>query len=187
MEKQIVSRSFTSFLFKMRPVFRWFIRLRSSPRAIAGGFSVGVFIAFTPTIGLQILLAIIVATMMNVNRPAAIIAVWVTNPVTIPVIFTFNYWVGSLILPGPSVATVSRYLFDLAATISHLDIWEIKDQLGAVSRLGMDVIYPLVVGSIIVGTLCATLTYVALSRLLEYFLARRKQRREYKKKQSAKK
>jgi hypothetical protein len=178
MEKQTVTRPFTWLLFRMRPVFRWFIRLRSSPAAIAGGFALGVFIAFTPTIGLQVILAIILATMANVNRPAAVMSVWLTNPVTIPVVFTFNYWVGSLILPGPSVSTVSHHLLDLATTISHLDVWEIKHQLGAVSRLGMDIICPLVLGSVIVGAICALLTYFLVHGLLEFFLSRRKRRRE---------
>ena len=162
----------------MRPVFKWLIRLRGSPQAIAGGFSLGLFIAFTPTIGLQILLAFFLATVLNVNRPAAVLAVWITNPATIPAIFTLNYWLGSLIWEGPSVSVVSRRLFELASQLTTLDIWAITDQLSAVAELGMDIIVPLILGSIIAGTLISVLTYVILLRLLTFLFARRAKRKK---------
>ena len=122
--------------------------------------------------------------MLNLNRPAAIVGACITNPVTIPVIFTFNYWIGSLIWPGPSVATVYRHLIDLAARIAKLDIWEITDQLTIVLQLGPDIIAPLLIGSLIAGTLSAGLTYLVLLRLLEAFFARRARRKKSKSKMS---
>jgi len=162
----------------MRPVLKWLVRLRGSPQAIAGGFSLGLFIAFTPTIGVQIVLAFFLATALNLNRPAAVLAVWVTNPVTIPAIFTLNYWLGSLILGGPSVSIVSRRLFELASQLTTLDIWAITDQLSAVAELGMDIIVPLILGSIIAGTISSVLTYVILLRILTFLFARRAKRKK---------
>ena len=164
----------------MRPVFRWFFRLRGSPQAIAGGFSLGLFIAFTPTIGVQIVLAFFLATALNVNRPAAVLTVWITNPLTIPVIFSFNYWLGSLILEGPSVAFVSRRLFELASQLTKIDLWAITDQLSAVAELGMDIIVPLILGSIIAGAVCSILSYVILLRLLTFLFERRAKRKKTK-------
>lgn len=184
MEKEKINRPFIWLFLKMRPVFRWTARLRSSPREIAGGLALGIFLAFTPTIGFQIVLAIILATMLNLNRPAAIAGACITNPVTIPVIFTFNYWLGSLIWTGPSVSTVYRHLIDLTARIAKLDIWEITDQLAAVFQLGPDIIAPLILGSLIAGTLSAGLSYVVLLRLLEAFFARRARRKKSKSKKS---
>jgi len=180
MEKEKINRPFIWLFLKIRPVLRWAIRLRSTPKGIAGGFALGIFLAFTPTIGFQIVLAIIFAPMLNLNQPAAIIGACVTNPVTIPVIFTFNYWLGSLIWPGPSVSDVSRHLIDLTARIAKLDIWEITDQLTAVLQLGPDIIAPLLVGSLIAGALSAGLSYVILLRMLEAFFARRARRKNAK-------
>ena len=178
MAKEKIKLRFTWIFLRMRPVFKWLIRLRGSPQAIAGGFSLGLFIAFTPTIGLQILLAFFLATVLNVNRPAAVLAVWITNPATIPAIFTLNYWLGSLIWEGPSVSVVSRRLFELASQLTTLDIWAITDQLSAVAELGMDIIVPLILGSIIAGTLISVLTYVILLRLLTFLFARRAKRKK---------
>ncbi len=168
---------FTWIFLRMRPVFRWLIRLRGSPQAIAGGFSLGLFIAFTPTIGIQIFLAFFLATALNVNRPAAVLAVWLTNPVTIPAIFSLNYLLGSLIWEGPSVPVASRRLFELASQLTTFDLWAITDQLSAVAELGMDIIVPLILGSIIAGALSATLSYVVLFRLLTFLFARRAKRK----------
>ena len=178
MAKEKIKLHFTWILLRMRPVFRWFIRLRGSPQAIAGGFSLGLFIAFTPTIGLQIVLAFFLATALNVNRPAAVLAVWITNPLTIPVIFSFNYWLGSLIWDGPSVPVVSRRLYDMASQLTTLDFWAITDQLSAVAELGMDIIVPLILGSMIAGTLSAILSYIILFRLFTFLFARRAKRKK---------
>ena len=180
MEKEKIKLPLTWVFLRMRPLFRWIIRLRGSPHAIAGGFSLGLFIAFTPTIGVQIILAFFVATALNLNQPAAFLAVWITNPVTIPVIFSLNYWLGSFIWEGPALPVVSHQLFKLASKLTTLDLWAITDQLSAVAALGMDVIVPLILGSIIAGTLSAALSYVILLRLLTFLFAHRARRKKLK-------
>lgn len=180
MAKEKIKLPFTWIFLRLRPVLRWLIRLRGSPQAIAGGFSLGLFIAFTPTIGIQIVLAFFLATALNVNRPAAVLAVWITNPITIPAIFSINYWLGSLIWEGPSVPVVSRRLFELASQLTTLDLWAITDQLSAVAELGIDIIIPLVLGSIIAGTLSSILSYFILLRLLTFLVARRAKRKRMK-------
>jgi len=180
MVKEKVKLPFTWIFLRMRPVFRWLIRHRGSPQAIAGGFSLGLFIAFTPTIGLQIVLALFMATALNLNRSAAVLAVWITNPVTIPAIFSLNYWLGSLVWEGPSVIVVSNRLFELASQLTTFDPWAIADQFSAVAELGLDIIVPLILGSIIAGTFSATLSYVILLRFLTFLFERRARRKKSK-------
>jgi uncharacterized protein (DUF2062 family) len=180
MVKEKVKLPFTSIFLRMRPIFRWLFRHRGSSHAIAGGFSLGLFIAFTPTIGLQVVLAFFIATALNLNRSAAVLAVWITNPVTIPAIFSLNYWLGSLILEGPSVILVSQRLFELASHLTTLDLWAITDQLSAVMELGMDIIVPLIWGSIIAGTISAVLSYIIMLRLLTFLFARWERRKKIK-------
>ena len=180
MVKEKATLPFTWIFLRMRPVFRWLVLHRGSPQEIAGGFSLGLFIAFTPTIGLQIVLALFMATALNLNQSAAILAVWITNPITIPAIFSLNYWLGSLIWEGPSVIVVSHRLFELASQLTTFDLWAIADQLSAVAEFGMDIIVPLIWGSIIAGTFSATLSYVILLRFLTFLFARRARRKEAK-------
>jgi len=50
--------------------------------SVAGGLALGLFIAFTPTIPFQMLLASLGALFLSVNLPVAVLACWVTNPLT---------------------------------------------------------------------------------------------------------
>lgn len=164
-------------LIRMRPVLRWVIKLRSSPRAIAGGLGLGTFIAFTPTIGVQLILAFVAATFLNLNRPAAMIPVWITNPVTLAPIYTFNYWLGIKIWHGPPLSEVSGLFIDIGRTMASLEFWDIKEQFLAVLQMGKDILIPLVLGSLAIGLVTGILTYVFSLKLLSIFFTRRSEKR----------
>jgi uncharacterized protein len=159
-----------NLFFKLRPAIRWLIKLRGSTKAIAGGFALGTFIAFTPTIGLQMFLGAVFATLFNLNRPAAIIPAWITNPVTIPPIFTFNYWLGSLLFGGPSVTSVYQQLLEICKKLATLNMLQISEQF---MELGQAILIPLIMGSIVVGAVCAVIAYWLSLRIL-YFLNRKR-------------
>ncbi len=103
-----------------RSVVKWLVKLRRSPQAIAGGFALGTFVAFTPTMGIQFFIAMILATLLNMNRPAAFVMIWITNIATVAPIYTFNYWVGSIFWEGPSVNEVYRTFMDLTAKLARI-------------------------------------------------------------------
>ena len=156
-----------------RAVFKWLVRLRKSPRAVAGGFALGVFIAFTPTIGFQLVLAIFLATAFNLNRPAALLTVWITNVATMAPIYTFNYWVGSLFLPGPPVAEVYGTFAAIGAQLVKMDIWEIGRQFETMLGLSGAIAIPLLIGSITVGLIGAGITYLGSMAVIRLALSKR--------------
>lgn len=73
---------------------------RTDQTGIAGGLALGLFIAFTPTIPFQMLLAACGALLLKVNLPVAVLAVWVTNPITAIPVFMSAWKVGKIML-GP--------------------------------------------------------------------------------------
>lgn len=164
-------------LLRLRPALRWVLRLRSSPRSIAGGLGLGMFIAFTPTVGIQIILAIIAATICNVNRAATIAPVWITNPVTVAPVYTFNYWLGTFIWPGPPLADVKELFTNLGTALTHLQFWDMKEALLAMLQLSTDILIPLLIGSIEVGVVSGILTYIVSLKLLSVFFRRRAKKR----------
>lgn len=166
-----------NFLLKLRPVFRWFLSLSSSPRAIAGGLGIGTFIAFTPTEGIQIFLAIIFATLFKANRAAAIIPTVVTNPVTVGATYAFSYWLGSMVWPGPPLAEVKELLIDITRTMTHLEYWDFKAQLLAGLKMGEEIYIPLFIGSAAVGVVSGILVYAISLKILSIFFTRRAQKR----------
>ncbi len=165
-----------NFFLRIRPVLRWVIKLRSSPKAIAGGLALGTFVAFTPTYGVQIFLVVFLATILGLNRPAALIPVWITNPVTIAPIYTFNYWLGSFIYEGPPLGQVSKLFLDIAVKLTKLDFWDIRHQIVEFFIVGKDIIIPLTIGCCFIGVVSAILTYFVSLKFLEFFLKRRKKK-----------
>jgi uncharacterized protein len=85
----------------VRFIYDRFIRLHGSPEEVAWGAAVGFFVAMTPTMGIQTLLAVPVAAFFKFNKIAAAATVWLTNPVTAPFIYGFNYMVGAKLLGYP--------------------------------------------------------------------------------------
>ena len=127
-----------------------FVRLRGLPEEIAKGIALGIFIGMTPTFGLQMVLAIFFAYLLRENRLAAIIGVWVTNPVTAPVIYAIEYEVGRILLKMPRANLPSEFSF------------------GAFRDLGYDILAPLWLGGVVAGVLCGSLAYFVTLRLVPF-------------------
>lgn len=78
-----------------------------SRRSVANAVSVGLFCALLP-IPLQMALAALGAYWWRANLPLAVSLVWITNPLTMPLIFYGNYRVGAWLLgDAPRTAPAS--------------------------------------------------------------------------------
>ncbi len=134
---------------------------RSDKRAIAGGLAAGLFVAFTPTLPFQMLLAAVIAIYFKVNLPIALAACWVTNPLTAVPIYMAGRKLGKAMLThnehveafvnlfvpagqmGPFIrgsihlTSGSLILAILAASAGYLAIqvlWAVMARLGAVRK-----------------------------------------------------
>lgn len=109
--------------------------------SVAGALAVGLFCAFIPFPG-QMVIAAAGAVFWRVNLPIAVVAVWISNPITIPPMFFAAYKVGEWVLgrePGPFGLELSlKWL-----TEEFLEVW-----------------LPLVIGCTIMGSLCALAGYI---------------------------
>ena len=74
------------------------LRLQGHPRSIARGLAFGTFAGFFPLFGLQMIIAVLLATLFRGNKFAAMAATWISNPFTYVPIFLFNFQVGRLLL-----------------------------------------------------------------------------------------
>lgn len=68
--------------------------------SVAKAFAVGLFFAFIP-VPFQMVLAAGAAILFHANLPLSIALVWLTNPLTMPVIFYACYLVGTWVLAEP--------------------------------------------------------------------------------------
>lgn len=73
---------------------------RLNRHAVALAFMVGLFAAFIP-VPFQMLIAAVLAVLIQANLPIAVALVWVTNPLTMPVLFFLAYRLGAWMLGLP--------------------------------------------------------------------------------------
>ncbi|MEX0604191.1 MAG: DUF2062 domain-containing protein [Marinobacter sp.] len=122
---------------------------------VSRAFFIGIFWCFMP-IPFQMMAAAICAIWFNANMPLAVALVWISNPLTMPPIFYFNYKFGAWLLGRP----VMTFEFQLSWS------W--------LSERIVDIGIPLYLGSIIIATAAACVSYLAIQ-----FLWRRKVRSEW--------
>jgi len=78
-------------------IYRRFLKIRGNPHEIALGFALGLFVGMTPFMGFQTPIAIFFAALFQWNKISSAVGVWISNPVTAPVIYGITYFVGAKI------------------------------------------------------------------------------------------
>ncbi|HEY9651035.1 MAG TPA: DUF2062 domain-containing protein [Coleofasciculaceae cyanobacterium] len=128
--------------FKRRLLyFYWrLVRFQGRPEALARGLACGVFVALFPILGLQTIVGVLLAVLLRGNKILAAIGAWLSNPLTYPV-YAFNFYVGQKLLNQDGLSYVS------------LHSWK------EVIKLGSEILWPLFVGCLVVGLLCAVFSY----------------------------
>ncbi len=145
---------------QLRRWLRVLFPIRSSPRRIALGVSIGVLIAFSPTIGFQMGLALVVASMFNASRVAAVTCVWVSNPLTMGPVFAFTYAVGRpfwFTSPDVGLAQLSRAI---SGGHSPTSIGAVFNAFHSIYSLGTGMYLPMLVGGLIVGVVVGGACYL---------------------------
>lgn len=145
-----------------RKLLRTILMLDDTPHSIALGTSIGMFIGMTPTVGIQMILVLITAFLtrpcLRFNQVAAIVTVYISNPLTSVPIYWFNYKVGTLFIEGD----LPPDAFSQILKYKGFNQW-----WDAVVTLFVEIGAPLIVGSLVVASICGVLTYPAMRWLLK--------------------
>jgi uncharacterized protein (DUF2062 family) len=149
--------------------FNRLIRSRFTPHQIALGAAIGIFVAWTPTIGLQMAIAVPICLLLRANPVAAIPPIWITNPVTAVPIYSFNYWIGSILIGGPPV---TEFVTESQAVLRLLREGEALQGFHALLSIAGELFWPLLLGCVVIGALLAVPTYLG-----SYFLVMRLRQR----------
>jgi hypothetical protein len=121
------------------------VTLKSSPRKIALGFALGVFIAHTPTLGLQTVLALSLAALLKVNPVSATLGVYVSNPFSYALCYRVGAWMVGM-SPGEGLDLTGDGFF-----------WAVL----ALGKTGLTWMWVEFMGALVVGTLTALIAYFA--------------------------
>jgi uncharacterized protein (DUF2062 family) len=136
--------------------------------SVAKAFVIGLFWMAIP-VPSQMLFAAIFAILFRANLPLSVALVWISNPITMPPIFYFNYLVGTWILGTPAQEGLH---FELSwqwmmTTLDH--IW-----------------LPLYLGSAVVGLVLGGISYLLIQiywrwHVTQQWHERRQRRKQVKK------
>ncbi|MES9956995.1 MAG: DUF2062 domain-containing protein [Sedimenticola sp.] len=131
-------------------------------RSVSGAFAVGLFWSFIP-MPFQMIAAAATAIPARVNLPISVALVWISNPLTMPPMFYFNYLVGALFVGNGAEAA------DFEMTLEWF-----SQSMGQIWQ-------PLYLGSLICGIIAALLGYVVMRGLWRlHIVSHLKRRRERK-------
>jgi uncharacterized protein len=141
---------------RLRRAFQVLFHVEDSPHRIALSFGLGVFIAFSPLLGLHTAIALLIAFAFRLSRGAIIVGIYVNNPWTIAPMYMAGTLLGCFLL-GVSTEDLAHLRFDhhgwaFYKSLAH----QLKPYL-----------WPFVVGNTLLGSLFALLAYLVLRRVLE--------------------
>jgi len=122
-------------------------------RSVSGAFAIGLFLAWIP-LPIQMPVAGLLALLLRVNLPLAVVLVWISNPLTWGPMFWFAWKVGVVLLgiehvPVEFESTLQWFTTGLAR------IW-----------------LPLTVGSLLLGALSSALGYLLCRLFWRYHVIR---------------
>lgn len=147
-----------------RALMRRILMSHDSPHAIALGTAIGMAIALTPTVGLQVVLVAITVALTRklfyFNRAAAVITVYVSNPITMVPIYYLLFLAGTIFVPGE----ITREELD---SVLHYDGF--SDWWKSVKQLASDIGGPLLVGTAILAPISGLVTYPIALKIVKRF------------------
>ncbi len=136
-----------------------------TPHSIAMGFAVGIFAAFTPFVGFQIILSLTICIILKYNKLAGFIGVFASNPITFFPIYFFTYHVG-LVLFGN--------FFENAMELNNIEnsIREVTS-FEQILDFGFSTIAVFLLGCILVGIVAAVVSYFIAKAVILYYRNKR--------------
>ena len=151
-----------------RSTFRRLLAIDDPPERTALAFSIGVFIAFCPLLGLHTILATFVAFVFRFNKIAIYAGTFINNPfLTLVPIIIGSYAIGAFILGRP--LTIPDEGVEL---LTHPAIFS-GDYYRQIFTQSWTVIKPFAVGATVLSVVCSLLAYPLTLKALRAYRRRK--------------
>ncbi|WP_320199344.1 DUF2062 domain-containing protein [Agrobacterium sp. rho-13.3] len=139
------------------------VRLSASPYSVAAGVAIGVAVAWTPFLGVHIIIAMALGFILRANLVAAALGTTFANPITFPLIWASTWELGHFML-GRGDSNASGHV-DFVTMFSHMNFLQ----------LWRPVLEPMTVGALIPAALSAIIAYVSVYAIIRGFRTRKHQ------------
>ena len=143
-----------------RATFRRLLALDDPPERTALAFSIGVFIAFSPVLGLHTILATSMAFIFRFNKVAIFGGTFINNPLTLVPIIIASYAIGAFLMGRPLRIShegleLLEHPHPLTAGYYRKLLWE-----------SWQVVWPFTIGATALSLVCSVIAYPVTLRLL---------------------
>ncbi len=125
------------------------LKIQDTPERTALAFSIGVFLAFSPLLGLHTLVGLGIAFAFNLNRAAMLVGIYTNTPWTIVPYYSFATLVGLIFYDTPGGLNLPE--FGLSALLS------LEFYYGLLRSWRL--LIPVVIGSTLMASLLALIAY----------------------------
>jgi uncharacterized protein len=151
-----------------RSTFRRLLAIDDPPERTALAFSIGVFIAFSPFLGLHTIMATVVAFVFRFNKVAIYAGTFINNPfITLVPIIVLSYAVGALVLGRPlSITEDGLALLQNPSIFSH-------DYYRQLFIQSLGIVLPFTVGATLLSVVCSVLAYPITLKVLRVYRRRK--------------
>jgi uncharacterized protein (DUF2062 family) len=144
-----------------RATVRRLLAIDDPPERTALAFSIGVFIAFSPFLGLHTIMATVIAFGFRFNKIAIYAGTFVNNPfLTLVPIILASYGVGALVMGRP-----------LALSVESLELLKSPHLLtgqwwGSLFQHSTELLLPFAIGGMTLSIICSIIAYPLTLRFL---------------------
>ena len=155
-------------LLMLRSTFRRLLALDDPPERTALAFSIGVFIAFSPFLGLHTLLATAIAFLFRFNKVAIYSGTFINNPfLTLVPIIIASYAIGAFVLGQPL-----RIPAEGLALLKEPHLLT-GDYYRKLFRESWQIVWPFSIGAMVLSVVCSLIAYPVTSWLLRSHRSRK--------------
>jgi uncharacterized protein (DUF2062 family) len=172
---------------KKNKLFRYFeykiLHIDDTPHKISLGVAIGLFMAYSPLLGLHLLQIIILSILLRANKFAALVSTWVSNVFTYAIIYYPAYLIGKIIcnfFPNYSALSdqqVSSLFNKLFAPSNMLTGFYTKEYWRQFWMLLKQIGPELWIGCLILGSIAAVASYFICYYLIKSHRAKNPHRR----------
>ncbi len=140
------------------------LHIEDTPERTALAFSIGIFLGFSPFLGLHTLLGLAVAFLFGFNRVAVLLGVWTNSPWWLVPFYMMATWVGTGITGFRMEWSTLKEIFQLGTDRGSMSsiVW------GSVASQG-GLLMSFLIGSLILCSLLSVVAYPLSLRWIRFY------------------
>ncbi len=156
----------------MKVLIKKLLHIEDTPERTALAYSIGIFLGFSPFLGVHTLTGLAIAFLFNLNRVAILLGVWSNTPWWIVPYYTIATWVGMRVTGFRIEKATLKKLFQMGMSKEFVssDFWSrIASQWG--------LFLSFMIGSLILAVLLSLIVYPLALRWIKFYRSHKKEHR----------